>query len=178
MHRYPVKSMAGERLESAQIGPGGLDADRQWALRDIATGNLVSAKRPARWGRLLECRSWYEAGQPMVELPMGDRYEVGSDEASSALSDLLGRAVEFERFERPAQGQYEADWPDVEGLVWAGQTKGGYDVNIAGAQSVGFVDVFPLHLVTTVSMAALGEASPDLMVDARRFRPTMVNAAP
>lgn len=37
IHRYPVKSMAGEVLESSEIGAGGLVGDRTHALRDIET---------------------------------------------------------------------------------------------------------------------------------------------
>ena len=33
--RYPVKSMAGERLDSAQLGWHGLEGDRRLALRRI-----------------------------------------------------------------------------------------------------------------------------------------------
>ena len=36
--RFPVKSMRGERLERAEITPGGLVGDRAWALIDVATG--------------------------------------------------------------------------------------------------------------------------------------------
>ena len=35
IYRYPVKSMAGERLETAQLGWHGLDGDRRLALRRI-----------------------------------------------------------------------------------------------------------------------------------------------
>jgi len=31
--RYPVKSMAGERLERSAIDPGGLPGDRSWAVK-------------------------------------------------------------------------------------------------------------------------------------------------
>ncbi|HAC44902.1 MAG TPA: Fe-S protein, partial [Chloroflexi bacterium] len=32
--RYPVKSMAGERLESCLVAETGLEGDRRWALVD------------------------------------------------------------------------------------------------------------------------------------------------
>jgi uncharacterized protein YcbX len=43
--RYPVKSLQGERLEHARIGPDGIDGDRQWALFDLATGLGLTARR-------------------------------------------------------------------------------------------------------------------------------------
>ena len=48
--RYPVKSLQGERLTSADVGPEGLAGDRQWALFDVSTGYGLTARRvpPAR----------------------------------------------------------------------------------------------------------------------------------
>jgi uncharacterized protein YcbX len=43
--RYPVKSLQGERLASAEIGPEGIAGDRQWALFDVATGFGLTARR-------------------------------------------------------------------------------------------------------------------------------------
>src|ERR687893_737365 len=33
--RYPVKSLQGERLETAEIGAEGIAGDRQWAVLDV-----------------------------------------------------------------------------------------------------------------------------------------------
>jgi uncharacterized protein len=43
--RYPVKSLQGERLRAAEIGPEGIEGDRQWALFDLATGFGLTARR-------------------------------------------------------------------------------------------------------------------------------------
>jgi uncharacterized protein YcbX len=43
--RYPVKSLQGERLEEAEIGPEGIEGDRQWALFDLDTGYGLTARR-------------------------------------------------------------------------------------------------------------------------------------
>ena len=40
IHRYPVKSMGGETLESANLGPQGLHGDRSWAVRDEVRGGI------------------------------------------------------------------------------------------------------------------------------------------
>lgn len=45
IHRYPVKSLLGERLQRAEIGPNGIIGDRAWALKDERRGELTSAKR-------------------------------------------------------------------------------------------------------------------------------------
>ena len=43
--RFPVKSMQGERLERAEIGPVGIEGDRAWALFDVGTGAHLTARR-------------------------------------------------------------------------------------------------------------------------------------
>ena len=43
--RYPVKSLQGERLTAADVGPLGIAGDRQWALFDAWTGVGLTARR-------------------------------------------------------------------------------------------------------------------------------------
>jgi uncharacterized protein len=43
--RFPVKSLLGERLERAELGPDGVVGDRGWALFDVATGFGLTARR-------------------------------------------------------------------------------------------------------------------------------------
>ena len=43
--RFPVKSLLGERLERAEVGPDGVTGDRGWALFDVATGFGLTARR-------------------------------------------------------------------------------------------------------------------------------------
>ena len=43
--RFPVKSLQGERLTSARLGPLGVEGDRQWALFDLDTGFGLTARR-------------------------------------------------------------------------------------------------------------------------------------
>src|SRR5271170_607396 len=73
--RYPVKSMLGERLSELAIGVGGGIGDRVWALRDLESGRIASAKK---YPRLLEFRATYDApasnacpGRVRIEAPGG-----------------------------------------------------------------------------------------------------------
>lgn len=167
--------MAGEKLNEAAIGPGGLIGDRQWALRDNESGKLVSAKRPRRWGAMLECRAWYEEdGRALVELPSGAQFELEDPAAAKGLSDLFGREVAVGRFGKSTKGSYESDWPTIEGMLLSGQKNVEFPTNVAGDHTDGFVDVFPIHLTTTSGMNTLRQANPSLKVDDRRFRPTIV----
>ncbi len=43
--RYPVKSMAGERLQRANVGALGIYGDRGWAIRDEKAGEIRNARK-------------------------------------------------------------------------------------------------------------------------------------
>ena len=62
--RYPVKSMAGERLERASAGPLGLHGDRVVQVYD-SRGRLVTART---YPRLLGLHATLAAdGEPLVD---------------------------------------------------------------------------------------------------------------
>ena len=101
LFRYPVKSMLGERLERIEVGAQGVIGDRAWALRDLRTGNIVSAKK---WARMFEFSAAYEvaaeADQPgRVRIEMPDQTSIYADDpwASRAISEVLGFEVHLER---------------------------------------------------------------------------------
>ena len=91
LYRYPVKSMQGERLDAATVGPFGILGDRQWGLVDLDTGLMLTARREPQLlfahARLDEATS-----QVRIELPDGS---VAADDA--ALSAWLGRPIELRR---------------------------------------------------------------------------------
>ena len=81
--RYPVKSMLGEQLDQANIGPGGIQGDRRWAVVDKESGVSLSAKR---YADLLRCRAWTSDGEVLISIPENRReYPAGSVEV-----DFLG----------------------------------------------------------------------------------------
>ncbi|MFP5369569.1 MAG: MOSC domain-containing protein, partial [Actinomycetes bacterium] len=88
--RYPVKSLQGERLETAEIGPEGITGDRQWALFDLDTGFGLTARRVP--DMLFASGRLGADGTVEVVLPDGT---VTADDG--ALSDWLGRRVELRR---------------------------------------------------------------------------------
>lgn len=98
--RYPVKSLLGERLESARIGPQGLAGDRGWALAE-GPGRWASAKRfPALMlasARFLEEPSPGRIPHASVTLPDGSRVLTSDEESASRLSSWLGRPVALDR---------------------------------------------------------------------------------
>ncbi|HEY4631865.1 MAG TPA: MOSC N-terminal beta barrel domain-containing protein [Blastococcus sp.] len=49
--RHPVKSLQGERLDTADFGPEGITGDRQWGA--VRPGHRLRADRPAGPGPAL-----------------------------------------------------------------------------------------------------------------------------
>jgi hypothetical protein len=86
--RYPVKSLQGERLIEAWIGPMGIPHDRGWALFDRDTGLGLTARRVPEL--LFGAARLRSDGGVEVVLPDGT---VTAEEA--VLSDWLGRRVEL-----------------------------------------------------------------------------------
>src|SRR4051812_20927957 len=81
--RYPLKSMAGERLEAAGVGARGLYGDRGWALRDEAAGEIRGAKiSPA----LMLCAARYreepsaEGAPPHADIRLPDGSQTSTDD--------------------------------------------------------------------------------------------------
>lgn len=182
LHRYPVKSMQGEELASAEVTEAGVAGDRAYALLDVETGRIASAHHPDKWAMLLHCGARWDGDRVLVTLPDGMTLPIGA-ELESRISGLCNREVRF--IEQAAEGAlYDfqlADVPDA-----APQAFVDYTLSLAGVSSgplgrlpVGMqappgalVDVAPLHLVTTSSLHALAAGGGD--TDIRRFRPNVV----
>jgi uncharacterized protein len=97
--RYPVKSMAGERLDDADVGPAGIPGDRGWAIRDETAGEMRGAKYLPK---LMLCSARYRepldasnGSVPHVDITLPDGGRTASDdpEVNARLTALLGRPV-------------------------------------------------------------------------------------
>ena len=175
IHRFPLKSMLGESLGEVEVDADGMVGDRTWALRDIETGKLASAKRPRPWGALLECTATGSGDDIEIALPTGEVFHIHDAGLPVALEAYLGRTVAIEASERPQQGVYDSEWPEVEGVDLSGDVE--IPTNVTG-EGTSFIDLGILHLLTTASMASLAAADPELQLDIRRFRPGFVIDTP
>lgn len=183
LHRYPVKSMAGETVETAFLTERGLLGDRAYALFDRETGRIASAKRPRRWPTLLGCRARFlaepepELPAPAVGIELPDGRIATSDDRGALdgwLSAALGRSVSL--VEPRARGaRFEYHWPDEPGLRYQGRL---YRDEITEHEMAPgtFFDSAGFHLLTSASLAALHRLAPGLSVDAGRFRANLVIA--
>src|SRR5262245_34568433 len=103
--RYPVKSMLGEELNATDVTDRGLLGDRAYALVDVETGKVASAKNPRRWPTLFDFRAAYiepprDAGAlPPVRItfPDGESLTTDQPDAEARLSARVGRPVRLAR---------------------------------------------------------------------------------
>ncbi len=186
--RYPVKGMAGERLESCTLSEKGLKGDRTWALRDEARKEIQSCKfRP----ELLLCTARGRAANGQVDVTFPDGSVLGSDNAEihSLLSKLTGHASTLE----PLRPDSDLDFyrrRKLDDHTWLDELKATFDreageplpdfsqippplvdfVSIPGT----FFLVTPLHVVTTATLAHLKGRNPRADWDVRRFRPNFL----
>lgn len=156
--RYPVKSMQGSSVDQLSVGNEGITGDRAHALVDSTSGHLLSAKRVAR---LLEGR----ASDDAVTLSDGTSVAFGAPDADDVLSSWLDRSVHLATLAEAGQRSYEMtfDPPDDASTY--------YEI----PAPVGtFLDLAPIHLVTTATLRHVEAERPDLDWDVRRFRPNLV----
>ena len=87
--RYPVKSMAGEQLASARIGPLGIEGDRVVHVED-ARGHVITSRTHHR---LLGHRAVLnESGQPMVDGLLWSNSKVRTD-----IENIVGPGAQLVR---------------------------------------------------------------------------------
>lgn len=191
--RYPVKGMAGERIDSCQIGKNGLNGDRQYAVRDITRNEIQSCKfRP----ELLSCVARSKNPEAVfnhqafeILFPDGTALPWNSNEINSRISDVLGHESSLEAV-RPASEtdfyrRYKADdhnW--LRELKDTFMREPGEALPDFSKPSQDFIDyvtlpgtfflVSPCHIITTATMQHFKQLQPEADWDIRRFRPNIV----
>jgi MOSC domain-containing protein len=190
--RYPVKSMLGEELQTAQVRDHGLLGDRAYALLDRTDGKVATAKNPRKWPNLFACRATFmeSSGEssgsrgemPPVRMTLPDGTIVTSTQRDchQVLSQALNREVTLTA---TARGQVagvlssvsaawtanaEEYWPDMEGLDYR-------DIVTEFALPPGtFFDCATVHLLTTATLKRLRDGYPHGRFEVQRFRPNIV----
>src|SRR5688572_21005736 len=99
--RYPVKSMAGQPADNAQLGWHGLDGDRRFAFRRLAEGNAFPWLIASRLPELLLYQPHgrdASAQEPLpthVRTPEGAEFELRGAELREDVSRRFGSGVEL-----------------------------------------------------------------------------------
>jgi len=180
--RYPVKSMLGEQLDELHFTERGAIGDRAYALRELVTRQIASAKK---FPRLFEFRATYDsapapgrAAPVTIELPGGRKIHAEDAGASELISAALGRKVSLERA-AAAQGELAgidpatlfADVP-VE-KVFPGLTAATLPDHFA-LEKQSFFDSAVAHVLASGTLRHMAKlAAPGSVFDPRRFRPTI-----
>ncbi len=174
--RYPVKSMTGEELDTADVTDRELLGDRAYALMD-SEGKVASAKSPRKWARLLGCRATLteppHAGEkiPPVRITLPDGRTVGGEQSNldRILSGVVGREVTLCATTPGAPVlRYEYDRPDVGSLEHAGK------VSEHPVLEGTFFDAAVVHVLTTATLDQFRELYPQDRFEEWRFRPNVI----
>jgi uncharacterized protein YcbX len=167
--RFPVKSMLGEALDEAQVADSGLCGDRSYALVDSATGKVVSAKNVKLFPDMLGCRATFveppglDAPAPAIRITLSNGATVRSDAANAdaLLSAFFRRDVVLARtapetYTTKRDAMFE-------------------QIGLRSPLPTGsFLDAYPLSVLTTSTLARLGELRPASRFDERRFRMNVI----
>jgi uncharacterized protein YcbX len=161
--RYPVKSLQGEVVSSAEIELDGVHGDRCWGIRDEATGKILTGRRAPQL--LYATAALATDGAPVITLPTGVICHGPGAKTDQALSEWLDKPVRLvSSVGAPAaRAEFFADATDdaSQAIEWAMP---------AGR----FVDAQPLLVLTTASLRTAAAHYPDGDWHLRRFRANLV----
>ena len=195
--RFPIKSMAGEALEKCYLGPRGIPGDRGWAVRDETAGEIRGAKKLPT---LMQCHAAYlsepdgsEVPPAEITFPDGSHTRTGEPDAQAKLSAYLRRPVTLWPLQpSDALEHYRKGKPDDPDMMKELRQAFGRlddeplpDFSVIPAALLQelmtytsplgtYFDAYPLHLITTATLAALSERNPTARFDVRRFRPNVL----
>lgn len=172
IHVYPVKSCAGQSLESATVQPRGLEHDRRWMLVD-PDGKFITARQEPR---LLQAFAVPTDEGLTLEAPGMPTLAVAAPQAGATLTVKVWKdhvdalAVDaaadewFSRYlERPVRLVH----------MDADVTRRNGSSHARPGDEVSFADSMPLLLVSLASLDALNRRL-DHPVPMGRFRPNLV----
>ncbi|MDO3722020.1 MOSC domain-containing protein [Marinobacter sp. chi1] len=167
---YPVKSLAGIRVEALDLDDFGPAHDRRWMLVDD-NGRFVTQRTHPE---LAKIKTSLAAGEVGVEIPgygsfalepterrleakvWGDQVNtvLGAEEANAAVSAFCQRSLRFVFMPEDSFRQIDPDY-------------------VTSRRRVGFADGYPLLIANQASLEELNGRLRD-PVEMRRFRPNVV----
>ena len=179
--RYPVKSMLGEQVAEMQITERGPLGDRAYALREIETQHIVSAKK---FPSLFHFRATY-AEPPAadrfvpvtIRLPDGTTIAAEDPNVSEVLTAALGRKVKMERCDTAGRERAGIDPKTVFADVPVEKVIPGLTEETMpphfGLSHGTFFDSAPMHVIASGTLRHLAKLTAGSIFDVRRFRPTI-----
>ena len=189
--RYPVKSMVGGTVGTADLSMLGIVGDRHWAVRSLEWGGVRGAKKIGTLMQFAarETNPGTPADGVEITLPNGTTVLSGDPVVNDALSASLGHPVELVQL--PADGD---DAHFLRGAPTSSDPMGelravfgreddeplpdfsAFPPEVASYESPPGThhDCWPLMVMSTSAVRALRDALPGSDTDIRRFRPSMV----
>ncbi|GLK75047.1 molybdenum cofactor biosynthesis protein [Methylopila jiangsuensis] len=173
--RYPVKSVLGEPLLEAPLTAAGVDGDRAFAIVDVESGKVASAKRPQLWRRMLELAvESAEDGALAIRFPDGAAVRLDDGALDGRLSAFLGRPVRLSAQAADDDALDRAIPDEVLALGEDGAAGSTHLTLAQGSPEGGFFDFAPYHVVLRASLDAVRDALGDDSVLVERYRANMV----
>lgn len=199
--RFPVKSMGGTPVDELRIDRRGVHADRLWAVRDLDRDITASARKvPALLGcsARYAVGPGPDAGpgnapEVVITLPDGTEMSSADPGIDSALSEVVGRDVRLTALPAaddvslhrlsvrqtragfaPSEVRRDFGLSDTEALPDTSvfSTKQMLTLARFATPPGTFVDLSPVHVLSTTSLASLAGGGPPC--DVRRFRPNVL----
>ena len=186
--------MQGQEVAEVLIGPGGVAGDRAYGFVDVETGRLASAKRPRRFGPLLNCHARFltppahDGDSPPIEVTFPDGAVVRTDvdggaELTRRVSALLGR--EMQLISTAPEGiALDELIPQIEGLGESAMEAMQTEPDSHGESFIPFpaamaapgtlLDLAAMHILATSTLHRMAEAHPSGDWDVRRMRPNIL----
>lgn len=191
--RYPVKSMAGERVGSGLLHERGLRGDRRWALRDDVHKEIWSGRN---LHAISQCAARYltepqgdESAPVEITLPQGAKLRHDDAEVNAKISAALNHPLSlwpivdtsnvahYRRKQRDEAelGQYLVEqFARLPGEPFPDLSKAPPEAMEFVSSPGVYCDVAPLHVLTTATLAHMKSINPNAIWDVRRFRPNIV----
>ncbi|KUI21834.1 sulfurase [Mycobacterium sp. GA-1285] len=202
--RYPVKSLGGERVEHVGVGPRGVFGDRLWAVRDLERDVTASARRipalltaTARYaGPLPPDAGPGNVPEVVITFPEGSEFSSSDEAVNAKLSELAGREMHLtalppvEDTSLHRLSKHERDNASIASLradFGIDQGERLPDVSMFRIADLAtfarystppgmFVDLAPVHVLSTTSLSTIGAEVDGDPLDVRRFRPNVLVA--
>jgi uncharacterized protein YcbX len=157
--RYPVSSLGGEQLTSANLGDHGIAGDRSWCLTEAHSFKPAAPEKEPRWHPALFLQARLQLDVPEIGFPDGAWLPVDASAMRTRLAEYFG----FDAVARP-YGKASSEGTDPDEPIQPVANR--YEPS-------------PLHLVTTGTLSHLSSLLGTGEVSSRRFRPTvLVRTAP
>ena len=192
--QYPVKSMIGGQVESAEISATRMIGDRAWALRDEVRGGIRGAKKI---GELMQFAARFTGpvdgpsdGAVEITLPDGSTVGSGDADVNARLSKALDHevtlwplqpATDLDHYRRGPSDNPDDMMAELRQVFGRTDDEPLPDLSIFPPEILDFestpgtyLDAYPLLIMTTSALRSLRRAVPEANPDVRRFRPNLL----